>query len=248
MGRKYKKPPVVEALCELFFEGSEWDDTVMGRFYDRVKEKFPQRRQVDLPEAQFTFSNQGRSAAGIQRLPPQMQFLSEDGSSLLQLRQDLLVVNQLQPYPNFEIWEPNIYWALKIYREMTKPKGIQRIGFRYINRIVIPHAPVRMEDYFNIYPQLPKQTGDVHGAFMIRVELPCQQKGHAIFVTFATAPPDQPGQVAHLLDLYGIFQAEKPLNEHEAQAEIRTAHGNVVETAFEGSITERLRTLFEPIN
>src|SRR5437763_1252782 len=231
--RRYRNPPVVEALCELFFEGSEWDDTVVGRFYDRVKEKFPKRRKVELQEAQFTFSDKGHTTAGIQSLPPQMQFLSEEGNSLLQLRRDLLVVNQLRPYPHFAVWEPNIYWALKMYWEMTKPKGIRRIGLRYINRIVIPEAPVRMEDYFNIYPQLPKQMGDIHGSFMIRVELPCAQKGHAVVVTFASAPPDQPGQIAHLLDLYGIFNASMPLNEHEVQTEIRTAHANL-NTAFEG--------------
>lgn len=245
MSRKYGKPPLVEALCELFFEGSEWDETVVGRFYDRVKERFPQRRQVELQEAQFTFSNAGHSSAGIQRKPPQIQFLSEKGNSLLQLRQDVLVVNQLQPYPHFEAWEPNIYWAMKIYSEITKPKGVRRIGLRYINRIVIPLATLRMEEYYNIYPQLPKQTGDVHGPFMIRVQLPCQQKGHAILVTFATAPPEPPEQTAHLLDLYGTFQLETSLSEGEVSAAIETAHANL-EKAFEGSITERLRTMFEP--
>jgi uncharacterized protein (TIGR04255 family) len=97
MSSKYRNPPVVEALCEIFFEGSEWDDTVVGQFYDRVKERFPQRRQVELQKAQFTIGK-GHSAAGIHRMPPQMLFLTEEGSSLLQIRQDLLVVNQLRPY------------------------------------------------------------------------------------------------------------------------------------------------------
>ncbi len=244
--RKYKNPPVIEALCELFFEGSEWDDATVGRFYDRVKERFPRRRQMELQEAQFTFSDKGDAAAGIRRMAPQMQFLNEEGNSLLQLRRDLLVINQLRPYPHFEGWEPNIYWALKIYGDLTKPKGIRRIGVRYINRIVVPLASIRMEDYFNIYPQLPKETGDVHGAFIIRVELPCSQKGHGILVTFASASPEEPGQTAHLLDLYDTFRAESPLGAQDVATEIRAAHGNI-ETAFEGSITDPLRTLFEPV-
>jgi uncharacterized protein (TIGR04255 family) len=243
--QKYRKPPVVEALCELVFEGSQWDDAVLGQFYDRVKDKFPKRRQMDIQQAQFVVSPQGQSA-GIQRLPAQMQFLDAAESALLQLRQDLLVVNQLRPYPNFEGWEPNIYSALKVYWELTKPKGIRRIGLRYINRIIIPETSVRMEDYFNIYPQLPKEVGEVHGDFMIRVELPGQGEGHTVLVTFATAPPEQKGQTAHLLDFYDIFQPDSLLSEADVQAEARKARVNI-NTAFEGSITDKLRALFEPI-
>lgn len=32
MGRRYKNPPVVEALCEIFFDGSQWDSTLTGLF------------------------------------------------------------------------------------------------------------------------------------------------------------------------------------------------------------------------
>src|SRR5207247_4716435 len=106
--------------------------------------------------------------------------LNQQESALLQLRRDLLVVNQLRPYPHFEGWEPNIYWALKIYWEMMKPRGIRRIGLRYINQIVIPEAPIRMEDNFNTYTQLPKKMGQVHGDFMIGVEFPAQQKTHVV--------------------------------------------------------------------
>jgi len=47
-GRKYRKPPVVEALCEIYFAGSNWDETVPGRFYDRVKDNFPVKRQREI--------------------------------------------------------------------------------------------------------------------------------------------------------------------------------------------------------
>jgi hypothetical protein len=82
---------------------------------------------------------------------------------------------------------------------------------------------------------------------MVRVELPCPQKGHAVLITFATSPPDRPGQVAHLLDLYAIFQTDALLSERELQAEIRAAHANL-NAAFEGSVTDKLRAIFEPIS
>ncbi|MBI3271456.1 MAG: TIGR04255 family protein [Planctomycetes bacterium] len=245
-GWKYKKPPVVEALCELHFEDSAWDETVPGRFYDSVKDGgFPVKRQKEVQEAQVSISSRGEAHAGVRRLPPWMQFVSESGDRLIQLGRDLLVVNQLQPYPRFDDWEPVIQTALKIYRELAEPKAIAAIGVRYINRVVIPLPRIQMEDYFTIYPRLPQATGDQHGAFMLRVELPAQKGGHSVLVTFGSAPADKPEEIAHLLDFYDTLRPSTSLRIEAAAAEIRTAHDNV-EVAFEGSITEKLRQLFEP--
>ena len=244
-GRRYRKPPVVEALCEIYFVGSAWDDTVPGRFYDRVKDRFPVKRQREIQEAEVAFSAMGEAAARVRRLQPWMQFISENRDRMIQLGRDLLVVNQLRPYPHFEDWEPVLYSALDICRELARPQGIARIGVRYINKVVIPEPVVRMEDYFTIYPHLPSAMGDAHGAFMVRVELPSQKGGHTVLVTFGSAPADAPEHIAHSLDLYDIFQPPQPVALDDVPKEVRTAHDNIV-TAFEGSITERLRQLFEP--
>ncbi|MBI1865251.1 MAG: TIGR04255 family protein [Nitrospirae bacterium] len=245
--RRYRKPPVVEALCEIYFTGSAWDDTVPGRFYDCVQEDFPDRRQQEIREAHVTLFAGGETAAGVRRLPPRMQFFSKKGDRLVQIGRDLLVINQLRPYPHFEAWEPAIYRALDVYRGLTEPEGFIRLGVRYINKVVIPRPTIRMEEYFTVYPNLPSAMGDAHGPFMVRVELPSQKGGHAVLVTFGSAPVENPEESVHLLDIYDIFQTEKVVALDEIEREVRTAHENV-KTAFEGSITERLRSLFEEVN
>ena len=45
-GRKYKKPTVVEDLCEIYFVDSKWDSTVPGMFYDRIKEEYPEKKEL----------------------------------------------------------------------------------------------------------------------------------------------------------------------------------------------------------
>lgn len=103
--QQYRKPPVVEALCEMYFEGSEWDDALIGQFYERVQAEFPQKRQQEIQEAQVRFSTPGEAAAGVRRLPHRMQFITEPGDRMIQLGPDLLVVNQLRPYASFADWE-----------------------------------------------------------------------------------------------------------------------------------------------
>lgn len=242
--RKYSRPPIVEALCELYFEGSEWDEAVPGQFYDQIKAQFPIKRPREIQEAQVMLSTMGEASAGVKRLPPWMQFVASDENRLIQIGQDVLVINQLKPYPHFEEWEPLIYSSLDTYRKLASPKKIARLGLRYINRVIIPHTKILMEDYFTVYPKLPKAMGDTHGRFMIRVDLPSQQGGHGVLITFGSAPPEKPDEIAYLLDLYDIFKPEESLSFDSVKAQVKLAHDNI-EAAFEGSITDKLRTLFE---
>ena len=244
--RRYRKPPVVEALCEIYFADSTWDDTVPGSFFERVKDDFPEKQQREIQQAQITLGRR-EATAGVRHLPPWMQFVSAQGDRMIQVAENLLVVNQLRPYPHFEEWEPVVHQALEVYKGLTQPRKAARLGLRYINRVAIPGARVQMEDYFTIYPNLPTALGDTHGSFLVRVEVPQFEQGHTVLITFGTAPPPDPNQEeqAFMLDLYDILQLDKSLDEIDLKKEIQRAHNNIV-VAFEDSITDRLRDLFEP--
>jgi len=244
--RRYHKPPVIEALCEIYFAGSVWDETIPGAFYERVKSDFPKKQQRTIQEAQFTLGPE-QAAAGVRQLPSWMQFISDEKGRMIQIAQDLLVVNQLAPYPHFEEWEPEVYRSLNAYSDLAQPRKVARLGFRYINQIVIPQDKVRMQEYFTIYPNLPEGLGDTYGSFMVRVEVPEMLEGHTMLITFGTALPPKPDEVAtaFTLDLYDIVQLDKPVDEEVLKKEVRQAHDNIV-VAFEDSITDTLRSLFEP--
>ena len=244
--KRYRKPPVVEALCEIYFADSAWDETVPGAFYERMKDAFPKKRQREIQQAEIALGR-NEMKAGVQRLPPWMQFVSDEKHRMIQIAEDLLVVNQLHPYPHFEEWEPEVVRALSIYRELAQPRKVARLGLRYINRVVIPEERVQMGDYFTIYPNLPPRLGDTHGSFLVRVEVPQLERGQSVLITFGTAPSPDPDRVnqAFMLDFYDILQLNKSLDEIDLKKEIRRAHNNVV-VSFEDSITDRLRSLFEP--
>ncbi len=243
--RSYRKPPVVEALCEIYFADSIWDDTIPGTFYERIKHEFPKKQQREIQEAQITLG-QDTASAGVQRLPSWLQFLSETSNTMIQVAENLLVVNQLHPYRHFEEWEQVVYRALNEYKAAASPQTVSRIGVRYINRIEIPGTQVSMEDYFAIYPQLPISLGNRHRSFLVRVEVPQVDQGHSVLITFGNSePPQAMGEkLVFMLDLYDIAELNIPPDESELRAQIRQAHDNVVK-AFEDSITNRLRDLLE---
>ncbi|MBI3598380.1 MAG: TIGR04255 family protein [Nitrospirae bacterium] len=243
--RRYRKPPIIEAFCEIAFADSMWDETIPGVFYEQVKKDFPQKRPREIQQAEITFGP-SEATAGVRRLPPRVLFVSDAKHRMIQVAKDLLVVNQLHPYPHFEEWEPEVFNALSIYRELAQPKKVVHLGLRYVNRVVIPEASVKMEDYFTIYPKLPLHLGNSHRSFLVQVEIP-QPTEHTVVMTFGTAPLPNTNTVgqAFMLDLYCIRKLDKFLDEEIIKKEIKQAHTSII-TAFEDSITDKLREKFEP--
>jgi len=242
MGKKYQNPPVVEALCEIFFVNSQWDGALPGIFFERIKDTYPKRKELENIGVEVNFS-QDVPDSTFKRGEKRIQFIKEDQSQLIQIEKDLLVVNQLRPYPRFEDWKPAIDRAICDYGDLAKPQGMRQLGIRYINRIVIPQSRFSMEDYFYLYPQIPENLGKVHGKFMMRLEIPSKHPGHLLVVTFGTAPAN-PSEISLLLDLYNIVNFSQTLDIKDAERYIQEAHENI-EVAFENAITQKTRDLFQ---
>ena len=209
IGKKYVNPPVVEVLCEVYFHQSKWDVTLPSLFFGKVRRSYPKKRESKQIGVHVSISKETQ-ATQVQRGEARIQFMKEDGSRLIQIEKNLLVINQLKPYPSFEDWEPVVKQMVTHYSEIAQPKGIKKIGVRYLNRIIIPKARFKMEDYFGLYPEVPESLGAKHGRFMMRLEIPPKHKGHMLMVTFATAPPGSPGASAEMLDIYDIFALSRP--------------------------------------
>ena len=242
-GKKYKNAPVVEALCEIFFSGSKWDGTIPGMFFDKIKQDYPIKKELDQIGVEVSISPEVQRSQ-VMRGERRIQFLKPDNSQLVQIEKDLVVVNQLRPYPRFVDWKPVIDKMLKLYCDLAQPTGIKQIGIRYINRIVIPTHSFKLHDYFNLYPQVPDNLGAMHGKFMMRLEIPPKHKGHQLIVTFGAAPAESPETSAEMLDFYNIFIAPQLLSLSDVERNIGEAHENI-ESAFENSITQKARDLFE---
>jgi uncharacterized protein (TIGR04255 family) len=243
--RRYNNPPVVEAFCEVYFTGSRWDPTIPGLFYEKVRKDFPQKslmEQIGI-EAQIGFGQ-----AGFRRVPVEsrMRFAREDNSQLVQLARDLLVVNQLPPYPHYELWRAVVLSTIDVYRQLACPEGIAQLGMRYINRINVLSPGIQMEHYFRVYPELPEELGPAHGPFMLQLVMSPVCPGHQLTLTLGSSPPEQPGSLSCLLDLYDVVVVGGRSAFEEVQCLLDEAHVNLVHT-FENTIADASRKLFEEI-
>ncbi len=245
MSRVYRKPPLIEALCEFQFVEEGWDWTIPGLIYQELKDRFPQKRQAQVVE----FEVQAEPPQFSQRVkggPSRMQFLRSDESALIQVGPNLLVVNHLPPYPHWGEFKALIFDALSIYQRVARPTGFRRIGLRYINLIEIPETTFDYSTYFNLGPNLPDKIAAPYGTILMRVGLQHETEQGQLLLTFANTPNNDAPTSAFILDLDFVTTAAGELTLETARDWVEGAHGHI-ETAFEACMTDGLRDLFQEV-
>ena len=246
-GRLYRNPPVVEALCEVYFTSSNWSDSIPSQFYEVIKDRFPNQEEQLLHRVDLTVDVPNETiSSGLQLGPTRKVFSTEGKDQIIQISENLFVFNQLTPYPSFHLWESIFYDVFDIFAKLVSSHAVDRIGVRYLNHVKIPERKFLMSDYFTIFPIIPLGSGNVHGDFLINCVVPQSDEGHFLTYSFSKIipePPDKNSQV-FLLDLYDQASLGRTLSESEFKSHVRVAHGNVRQ-AFEGSVTDHLRNLFD---
>lgn len=238
MGRRYKNPPIVEALCEFRFDpDSPWDLTMPGLIYEKVRDTFPKRHQVKVVDVGIAPQTLGRV-----RATDRVQFLDEDEKALIQISPHFLAVNHLEPYPSWEEFLPLIESGLEAYRGVADPKDIHRIGLRYINRIEFAEQRIDLEDYFEFYPFVGPKLPQLFGPFIVGIQVPYDDR-HILKLSLTMAHTETPNTIAVALDLdYSLVKPGEVALDNVFEW-LSVAHDRI-EDAFEACITDRLRQIF----
>ena len=247
LGRLYRNPPVVEALCEVYFTSSNWDDSIPNLFYEEIKDRFPNQEEKVLHRVDLTVDVPNETiSSGMHSGPSRKLFSTEERDQIIQITEKLFVFNQLTPYHSFHSWESIFHAVFDTFAKLVSPYAVDRIGVRYLNHVTIPKSRFQMSDYFTIFPIIPLGSGNVHGDFLINCVVPQSDEGHILTYSFSKIVPEPTDEISQvfLLDLYDQASLGPTLSESEFKSHVRVAHGNVVQ-AFEGSITDRLRNLFD---
>ncbi len=246
MNKRYKNPPIVEALCEFqFIPGQPWDLTIPGLIYEKIKEKFPNKKQQQMMHMQFKPTDKGLEHK-LESVPPRMQFLNKDKTILVQVGTDLLSINLLKPYTTWNEFRPLILKNLRVYRNIAKPKGIKRLGLKYINKINIPKKTIELTEYFKFYPYIPEELPQIKINFNIRVEIPYEKNRDILLLTLASTTPSKEGELSIILDLDYVMIIPEKITFKDIIKWIDKAHHNL-ENAFEECITDKTRILFEEV-
>jgi uncharacterized protein (TIGR04255 family) len=245
MGRKYANPPLIEAVCEFKFTvQAKWDLTVPGILYEKVSKDFPLKEQRIIREIDTT-----QSPEGIQqdiRTNERILFLTNDKRIFIQIGQNLLAVNSLKPYPTWERFRPYVENALKSLADIVNVTNLQQVGLRFINRIEIPGTPIELDEYFNFRPHLGNGLPQDMSNFILGTMFPFAGGRENCKVLLTNAVPEKKENTGILLDIDYVLGKSATMQSKEILEWIDQAHLNI-EKLFEGSITDRLRSIFQEI-
>jgi uncharacterized protein (TIGR04255 family) len=241
MPKKYKKPPILEAVCEFrFAASSKWDLAIPGLIYEQVKADFPQREQTQEVKVE------ARGAPPQISLMGRVAFKRQDGKQFIQVAPRMLSINQLAPYEDWESLIPTITRAFSAYRDVAKPDGLARIGVRYINAFDIPEEIVEIANFFEFSPRIPGALEGSFDAFICGIRFERSNGRDALKVELTSAPSPKKDSSRILLDLDYAVDRPDAVKLDEALGWVREAH-DAVENAFEACMKDKVRALLEPI-
>jgi uncharacterized protein (TIGR04255 family) len=245
MGRKYANPPIIEAICEFRLSPqTQWDLTVPGLLYERLKQEFPHKEQRVLQEVELT-----QSPEVIQqqiRTGERLLFFTEGKRMLVQVGTRLLAVHALAPYPNWEGFKPRIETSFKSLQDTVEIHGLERISLHYINRVKIPTQCPKLNEYLEFYPFIGSRLPTDTISFLMGVEFSYADGRDRCRVQLAPTPSSEEGKTVFILELEYFLAHAGRVAAADALAWVEEAHSRV-EEVFEGCITDNLRRLFEEV-
>lgn len=251
MSRRYRNPPVEEAVCEFRFAPEDnWDLTVPGKLQVALGAEYsgaPREQQairVELDMAEETSPNL-RYGKG----PVRVQLPTADGTRIVAVGPDALSIHTLRPYQGsgslerggWAEFEPRIFAALDAYWKVSQPDGVRRVGLRYINRIVTPKGDMEVERYLlSALPKVKALPAERVG-FLNRVEY-VYDDGTRLVLSQASVdtPEDRPG---FILDIDANRESAEPFGQDEVLDRVGELHARI-EAVFESIITDKARRIF----
>ena len=235
MALRYRNPPLVEAICEVRFAsapGRKWtEDGEM--LHEQIRDRFPVRgteHEMDLPIV--TPVALGSTSPSLARL----QFVSEDGNTMVQVGPDVLAVNSLRAHVGWPELRDTLLQVLTDYRAIAAPLGLTSATVRYINRVEIPlERELSLDKYFSVLPGLPQGVPAAVSTFLLHTEVGYEDPTATFTFRFATT--ESTGEVAAFMLDYEHFAPGPAVPELDALAAwLDTGHDRI-ERAFYGSFT-----------
>jgi uncharacterized protein (TIGR04255 family) len=166
----YPKPTIVQVTCEIAFASDVEIKLSAGTLYPIFSREFPEIQPIGNLALVLI------SQPAVLPEPPQSQnavafrFATPDGKRFVQLSKTNFVYQTNEPYLGWKDFNGKLmqYWSA--YATVTKPTTIEKIGLRYINRIIKSKANAHVSDWFKQTPDLPAALISSRQHFLGRIE------------------------------------------------------------------------------
>lgn len=240
----FPNAPIKEALLDIRATlPSNISLDILAKFYDRVKDKFPDKEQ----RFSFTGGVQIKPGNAPEVLRPSggpdgYLFRSNDGKKIVQAKLDGFTFNQLKPYDRWETFHAEAKALWEIYCEIAKPQNVTRLALRYINRIEIPLPIKEFKEYILTVPDVA--DGLPHGLanFFMQLVVPDQESKNIAIIT-ETMEPIENGILPLIFDI-DVYRQAAFSSESDEIWNVLASLRDLKDAIFFKSITPKCEKLF----
>lgn len=245
--RPYKNAPIVEAALEFIIdppvksEEGKYAGNSFSQIQKTLQEEYPIKKDIQAANISFQISS-GSHTTNTQQVLCGIRLESADKKLVFQALDNRFVFSQLAPYTEWADFINETQKLWNVYKKALKPKNITRIGLRYINQIVFENKDMKLENYFELYPHIPKPKKYPLSNFIVQIQLSLKENQMAT-VRQVLAPP-RDGKAAVILDI-DVFTQKKFAAGHKDVWNVIEKMRTNKNTLFEDFITPHTRKEFD---
>ena len=250
--RRYRNPPIDEAVCEFRFGSSpDWDLTIPGKLHAALASDYSgkPRNQTVIDVGVEISSGEPANLRYGQRLAKVLLFAA-DGRRAVGVGADVLSIHMLRPYQDpehpqnggWDEFRPKIARALRQYWRVADPIGVCRISMRYINRIVVPGPISQVDSYLHCAVPTVSGLPESVQTYTSRVAYEYEDGTRLVLIHGSISPPSD--DVGFLLDIDVIWETADQLTQPESLQRVDVLR-DLERKVFETVITDKAREIFD---
>lgn len=153
----FEKAPITEAILDIRTElSSDVNFEDLEKYHTEIINDFSKKQVSVQFQAEFKVEKDESPMSNVQSVNNGFIFKDDVNSKVIQFRLDGFTFNKIKPYESWEAFskEANKHWEK--YCEIAKPRKINRIALRFINKINIPENESSLKEYIKLLPTVPK--------------------------------------------------------------------------------------------
>ena len=240
--RVYTNSPVQEAIIDFRVEFEAPPPLeLLKAIMELEKDRYPQIEPRSYYQGTFTVGP--IIGASTEQLSTGYVAWNEGRTQAFQARVDGFTFSRLRPYTNWDEVRSEADRLFSRFCELTPGGRIRRSAVRFINRIDFTDPKVDLDDFFLTGLKIPPALDTGFAAALVQLHFPNPEENRMLVLNLASVPPESEGVQSFVLDL-DSFESADFRSDDEAWASVERHHSGV-KHAFEASITDRLREMFE---
>jgi len=244
----YQNPPIQEAIFDVRFRFTDTPSMeTLEALWKSIEETFPKKETIQNFQTKVEFNPTAKLPVvnSTTSEPHGLRLTSQDGSRVVQIKRNGITISRLNGYDGWDQFWTEANNLLNKYSEVCTPEYAERIALRYINSIQIPEATFKLDDYFLTAPQVGSSIQHAVLKFFSQVMIKDEGSNTLAIINQTINPPKRENETTIILDIDAFQDSLRiaPLSDAFAQSieQIKKFRTSI----FEGSITEKTRSLFK---